>query len=272
MTQKFNVSEVSYSLIQSLEKELGNNCLIRLSLDVQLPAQLVGDWESISESIKCTCEFLVHHLVNGVVDIEIVKIGQHNGHITIGVYIKGSDFINSRNIGIRKVITEYFLGPHSIKHNVNITFEDDYLKFSFKTKFDLATESIKQSAAPHAKILVVEDNELNALVFSSFLESWEINVTIVANGEEAISKLKHEPFDMVLMDIHMPILNGIEATRQIRGFNTKVPIIVLTASSLETDLMQALSAGADDLLQKPVSSSQLYSIVIKYLGPIHQSE
>ncbi len=272
MTQEFNISEVSNSLIRSLEKELGNNCLIRLSLDVQLPAHLVGDWESINQSIKRTCEFLVHHLVNGVVDIEIVKIGQHNGHITIGVYIRGSDFINNRTIGIRRVITDYSNWTHHIKHKINIAFSDDYLKFSFKTKFDLITKPISQSATPNVKILVVEDNELNAMVFSSFLESWEIEVTIVVNGAEAISKLKREPFDMVLMDIHMPVLNGIEATRQIRSFNTKVPIIILTASSLETDLTQAMSAGANDLLQKPVSSSQLYGIVSRYIGPLHQSE
>jgi len=114
------------------------------------------------------------------------------------------------------------------------------------------------------KILMAEDNETNALVFSSFLEDWNCLVTIVTNGEDAVAKVREDVFDLVLMDIYMPKMNGTQAIEAIRLFNPSIPIIVLTASTLEQDIRASIAVGANNFLLKPISSSQLKSMVEKY--------
>lgn len=266
MGKFFNMSEASNLLIQSLERELGNDCIIRLSLDVQLPTQLDGDFDQLGGSIKNICEFLVQHLVNGLVDIEIVKAGQHNGHITVGVDVRGSDAMLNAQIEQRWAGDDSLDWVNSLPHKTTFSFSKGYFNFSFKAKFNSVGTDIDNKAPSEIKILLVEDNEMNALVFSSFLENWDIEVTVVGNGREAVNKLLEGQFDLVLMDIHMPLMNGIQATRTIREFNVDLPIVVLTASSLEGDVDQALAAGANDFLLKPVSSGQLKGIIAKYLS------
>ncbi len=266
MDRNFNLAETSNLLIQALERELGNNCVIRLSLDVQLPAELQGDFDELGKSIKHICEFLVQHLVNGLVDIEIVKAGQHNGHITIGVDVRGSDAMLDAEAEQRWVSEDLLNWLNLMPHKASFSFSNGHYIFSFKAKFGNVGSAEYGVDTNEIKILLVEDNEMNALVFASFLEAWEIEVTVVGNGKDAVSKLKEQRFDLVLMDIHMPVMNGIQATKTIREFNVDLPIVVLTASSLEGDVDQALSAGANDFLLKPVSSGQLKGIVAKYLS------
>ena len=110
----------------------------------------------------------------------------------------------------------------------------------------------------------MEDNEINALIFSSFLEEWGCETTVIQNGAEAISQMHEARYDIILMDIHMPILNGNLATKKIREFS-EVPIIALTDSVEEKDMQDAIEAGANDFLVKPVSSRQLFHVLEKYL-------
>ncbi len=267
MKKEFELSKVTSVLINSLESELGTKCLLRLSVDVQLPNRLNGDLKSFQLSIKTICRFLTTHLINGLVDIEITKAGQHNGSVTLSVDVWGSDATQKYNLSNDDVASDELSWLATMPFETLFYIEDKKYHFRFKITFNIIKkEKEKDQHAIEKKILIVDDNEINALVFSSFLETWGLKVTSVTDGKSALTKVTEEAFDLILMDIYMPVMNGIEATTEIRKINTKTPIIILTASSLGTDVQEAISAGANNFLIKPVSSALLKTIVDKYLA------
>jgi PAS domain S-box-containing protein len=118
------------------------------------------------------------------------------------------------------------------------------------------------------KVLVVEDNSVNQLVARKFLEKWNIIYTIVDNGKKAIEAVQKQDFDLILMDLQMPVLDGYEASKVIRSLTgekyQKIPIIALTASVLDDVQIKVKSSGMDDLILKPFNPGELYSKIRKY--------
>ncbi len=119
------------------------------------------------------------------------------------------------------------------------------------------------------KILLVEDNEDNQLLFKSFLKKTNHQVILAENGQGAVNIYKNEDFDLVLMDIQMPILDGYEATKTIRQWEEEMqrestPIIALTAHAFEGDREKCLKAGCDDYLSKPIKKQTLLDFITKY--------
>jgi CheY-like chemotaxis protein len=120
------------------------------------------------------------------------------------------------------------------------------------------------------RVLVVEDNVVNQKVAVRLLHNFGYKADVAANGLEAIDALRRLPYDMVLMDCHMPELDGFEATRRIRELeksgeaNTHIPIIALTANAMQEDCERCLSAGMDDYVSKPVNVDQLTRILAKW--------
>ncbi len=115
------------------------------------------------------------------------------------------------------------------------------------------------------KILLVEDNSVNRLVATNMLEQLNYQVDIAENGQEAVDKCKINNYNLILMDIQMPIMDGVEATRQIRrGKNKDTPIVAVTANHQEIDLKTYFAAGMNDCLGKPVAIENLHSIVDQY--------
>ena len=123
-------------------------------------------------------------------------------------------------------------------------------------------------------ILLVEDNEINQHVACELLERKGINVTIANNGREAVDILMQQSFDLVLMDIQMPIMDGYQATTAIRKHLTKkaLPIVAMTAHAMSDDKERCFSAGMNDHLAKPVEPDALYQILAKYLSKIQLSQ
>lgn len=117
------------------------------------------------------------------------------------------------------------------------------------------------------RILVVEDVEINQYLARHIMESWGCVVEIVENGEKAVERLCDAEYDLVLMDIQMPIMDGIEATRKIRGlqdeYKAKTPIVALTANAMKSECEQYLRVGMNDWLGKPFQEPALYSTVFK---------
>lgn len=113
-------------------------------------------------------------------------------------------------------------------------------------------------------VLVAEDTDSNYLLISTVLRK-EYSLQRAINGEEALSMCRELSPDIILMDVRMPKMDGLEATRQIRQFNMSVPIIALTAFAFEQDRQNALNAGCDDFLTKPVSITGLKNTIIKWL-------
>lgn len=115
-------------------------------------------------------------------------------------------------------------------------------------------------------ILIAEDNDVNFMVFEAFLMDWGYEITRANNGKEAVELVSHKRFDFIMMDLYMPEMNGIEAIKNIRKLAHAMPILVLTASSVEKDLKDAMTCGANDFLLKPVSGMRLKEKLAQYLG------
>ncbi len=121
------------------------------------------------------------------------------------------------------------------------------------------------------KVLVVEDMEMNQLLMKKIMESWGIEVAIVANGLLALEKVQKENYDLILMDIQMPEMDGVEATRRIRQLSdvckATTPIVAVTANLLKGDSERYLAAGMNDYIAKPIEEKKLFSILYKNFCP-----
>ena len=119
-------------------------------------------------------------------------------------------------------------------------------------------------------ILLVEDNPINQEVVHGLLEMVGAQVTIASDGLQAIRFLNNQPFDMVLMDVHLPVMDGFEATLEIRNDPkfTALPVIALTANALEGDRERCLAAGMNDYIAKPIDPNQMFPTLIRHL-PAH---
>jgi CheY-like chemotaxis protein len=117
------------------------------------------------------------------------------------------------------------------------------------------------------RVLVVEDNPVNCLVIRRMLEKLGHVVDLVTDGDTAVRRVQETNCSLVLMDVHMPGLDGLQATQQIRSLLTdraKIPIIALTASALVDDRQACLEAGMDDHLSKPISIEALRSVIDRW--------
>lgn len=131
------------------------------------------------------------------------------------------------------------------------------------------------STAPnlrHVRLLLVEDNEINRQVAMEFLADTGIQVEIAQNGQEAIDLMRHEEFDVVLMDIQMPIMDGLTATRTIRRFNEETPIIAMTAHAMEGDKEKSAQAGMNDHITKPILPEELYEVLSRWCPERDESD
>jgi len=121
------------------------------------------------------------------------------------------------------------------------------------------------------RILVAEDNHVNQVVLLAILSKSEHKVDMVANGLEAVSAAKQAPYDLILMDIMMPEMDGMTATRNIRnlpGEIGQVPIIALTANAMKGDREKYLDAGMSDYLSKPVTPEKVLAMIGKWAARI----
>jgi CheY-like chemotaxis protein len=121
------------------------------------------------------------------------------------------------------------------------------------------------------KIMVVEDLELNQYLARHILESWGCRVVIAGNGFEAFQLFQQNEFDCILMDVQMPEMDGIEATKSIRSYENlqkaSVPIIAFTANTPDGDTSYYKAAGMDDYLAKPFDEKELFKVIIRNLEP-----
>jgi len=116
------------------------------------------------------------------------------------------------------------------------------------------------------KILLVEDNKTNQFLILGLLEESGIDIKIANNGKEAVEMFENNEYDLVLMDIQMPIMNGYEATALIRQENRTLPIIALTANAMVEDIQKTKEAGMDTHLGKPIDVSKLYATLLQHLS------
>lgn len=134
---------------------------------------------------------------------------------------------------------------------------------------DFLTPRVLLSQLRGARILLVEDNPLNQQVASEFLRRAGLLVTLADNGQQAVELVKQQNFDAVLMDLHMPVMDGFEATRQIRALQPgrQLPIIAMTAAAMAQDRIDSAAAGMDAHITKPVDPQALAEQLVHWIKP-----
>ena len=115
------------------------------------------------------------------------------------------------------------------------------------------------------KILVAEDNDSNFILMTYILKKY-YQFERAKNGQEAVDMVEKGEYDLVLMDIKMPIMDGLEATKKIKETHPSLPIIALTANAFDSDRQMAFDAGCDEFLSKPISSNLCLRTIAKVLG------
>ncbi|MDQ2658078.1 MAG: ATP-binding protein, partial [Bacteroidota bacterium] len=124
-----------------------------------------------------------------------------------------------------------------------------------------STGAVADKQLSGMRVLLVEDNDINRLYAKSILQQWNCAVDIAENGLVAIEKVKYNFYDVVLMDVQMPVMDGYEATRAIRMMDSHMrhaPIVALTANATKVDVEKCLSSGMNDFLPKPFTPDDLY--------------
>jgi len=142
-----------------------------------------------------------------------------------------------------------------------------------KTKQDIVEMTDLQKSLKGLRILAVEDNELNRMVLQVILKKCEVVVTIAHNGQEAIKLIQEQEFDLVLMDVQMPIVDGLEATKYIREeLKLSTPIIGLSANAMREEVEICKQAGMNDYLVKPYSERVLVEVMKKWSPEVMATE
>lgn len=270
-----------------------NNTQLHLNFEDDIPEMLLGDSLRMSQVLINLTSNAIKFTKNGAVHLIITKTNLTNTSIDllievkddgIGIsYEKQDEIFESFAQGSIQINRKYGgtgLGLTIVKNllelmgsnirlrsqpNIGTTF---FFNITFPlAKIETATELINSEIMPedlssvlkHKNILLVDDVKINQLITQKTLTKKNINCTTADNGETAVEKAKNQAFDLILMDIHMPGIGGIEATKQIREFNTSIPIIALTAITIEKDdLIKFNNAGFNDILSKPFKSETFF--------------
>jgi CheY-like chemotaxis protein len=129
----------------------------------------------------------------------------------------------------------------------------------------LAATEMKAVSLKEVSVLIAEDNPMNQQLIKHLMKNWGIQHTIVNNGAEAVEELKNENYNLVLMDIQMPEMDGYTATDMIRNeLKLQIPIIAMTAHAMMGEKEKCLQLGMNDYISKPLKETILYNIIAQY--------
>lgn len=172
-------------------------------------------------------------------------------------------------LSIVKRLVDLFKGDISVQSEIQkgtvFTVKLPYIKADSEVILKQFNISNLKSNKTHLKILIVEDNKINQMVTKKLLDKSEHICKIAENGLEAINLVKKHKFDLILMDIHMPVLNGFEASKKIRELGIVTPIIALTASDKNEIINEMVINGINDVLVKPFEIKDLQIIIEKHV-------
>jgi PAS domain S-box-containing protein len=227
----------------SIERERKDNCWVRIEVrdtGIGIPSEKLN---TIFESFSQADASVTRKYGGSGLGLTIVKqlVELQRGKITV----KSDENVGSTFI----VLIPYVIGKHSTLS-----------KFTFT-----ARPIIDSAFTSQLCILLVEDNDINRLYAKSILKNWNCQVDIAENGLVAIEKVKNNFYDVVLMDIQMPVMDGYEATKAIRLMDPPrkdTPIVALTANATKTDVEKCLASGMNDYLPKPFTPDDLHRKII----------
>ncbi|WP_264553532.1 ATP-binding protein [Flavobacterium sp. N2038] len=302
-SSKSEIENISFNLkelltnIQSSLKELAtaNKNYFNLEVDEAIPDFLIGDPTKLSQIILNLINNALKFTQNGHVNViaKLYALEEENATVYFEIVDTGigipedklQTVFESFSQGSIEVNRKYGgtgLGLTIVKKLIELLGGEIKLKsevgkgstFTFKLNFNINKEQLKAVEEPtklysdkqlqNKSILLIEDNKINQMITRKMLENKAIGCEIVDNGEEAVELLKVKRFDMVLMDVHLPGINGTTATKLIREFDKTTPIIALTAISLDENREMLLSFGMNDVITKPFVPDEFYSTIAKF--------
>lgn len=281
-----------------LSEEKGIN--FKIKKDEDLPESVKGDITRLSQIIGNLVSNAIKFTKEGGVtlDLEVVEENQTHTSIKFEIIDTGIGIMPSK---IDKIFEKFSQANSSTTKNYGGTglglpickkllelqgselkVESDYgkgSKFYFTINFEkaksTASQIIKSNIVTNPifeklagfKVLVAEDNRLNIMVIQQFLKKWGTDFEIVKNGQEAVDAVKQNDFDIILMDLQMPVMDGYEATKAIRKLDVSkrdIPILALTASTTIRVKQEAQKVGMNDHIMKPFNPKDLHKTLVYY--------
>ncbi|WP_420577018.1 response regulator [Ekhidna sp.] len=291
-----NLENMANKIIKAhsaLAKEKGLSLV--LELDENMHSMVLADQTRIYQVLNNLINNALKFTAKGYVKLKTTVLSDDERKQTLRIEVIDS------GIGIpydkQKVIFERFtqagssttreyggtgLGLAIIRKILNMVGSEIYVKSEPDSGtifwFDLGFKKVMHEAVDEAvqeeedtniitgkKILLVEDNQMNIMVAEKFLKKWELIVEVAHNGQEGVDKMRENKYDLVLMDLQMPIMDGYKATRKIRTFDEKTPIIALTASALLKVRQDVIAAGMNDYITKPFDPNELRRKIALYI-------
>lgn len=290
----FNLKASIQQIVQSLQETAKKNQnTIHIDVDPKLPEKIMTDEIKINQvlhnlignAVKFTnngdiwvrlkINWIKETSLNFTIQIEDTGIGIDEDYLEniFDNFSQGNTEINKKfgGTGLGLAIVKRILSLLDAEIKVKSKLGEGstfYFDLTAKLSNGQETEEITHfdlNLLKGKKVLIVEDNRINQMITRKMVESVGMSCEIVDNGTKAVEMVKSRKYDGVLMDIHMPGISGIEATRYIRIFNTQIPIIALTALSLSEKRQELLACGIDDLLNKPFKPDEFFRKLFKLL-------
>ncbi|MCV6629222.1 MAG: response regulator [Flavobacteriaceae bacterium] len=290
----FNIQNLVKNITQSMEYRMGKNMnKLHLEFDQSIPNMLIGDSVKLSQVLINLLSNANKFTDNGDVWLKLSaqQISDESCGILfqiedngIGIpYDKQEDiFENFSQVNVNNYEAGTGLGLSIVKKLLDL-FETKVKlesvpgkgsRFSFVIEFDREFSKSMNSLDKDIfigdnsdyTILIVEDNKVNQIVTKNVLKKERFNSEIANDGLEALEMVQEKEYDLILMDLNMPRMDGIEATKEIRKFNSHTPIIALTASETEETIEEVFNSGFNDFISKPYKDFEFFQRIKKNIS------
>ncbi len=288
----FSVEKLMYSIVQSFEFiNKKNNNTVHVSIAPGVPKIAVGDKTKISQVLMNLLSNASKFTEDGSINLTITGVPLDSNRFEASFSIRDTgpgipiqeqsrifeEFTQIKKeqdqggTGLGLPIVNKILKIMGSKLNFTsvpgegTTFSFDMVLISGSQEdLELTKDAPRIEHLKGKKVLIVDDNKINQLVTQKVLEQNGIAQDIASNGFEAIEKVKEEVYDAILMDINMPVMDGLEASREIRKINPTIPIIALTATNYEKLEGKTLNNDINDIIVKPYNTEILLKVLLKH--------
>ncbi|WP_413999196.1 ATP-binding protein [Flavobacterium sp. W1B] len=293
----FDLKKLLKDIKKSLkEVALKNNNHFNLIMDDDIPDILNGDPTKLSQIVMNLINNALKFTKNGKVTIiaKLLSMEDDTARISFEIVDTGIgipkdklesvfESFSQGSIEINRKYGGTGLGLTIVNKLVNIlggqikleSIEGKGASFSFDLPFQIKELQLPiekklkvydESIFENKNILVVEDNKINQMIAKKMVENKGMICEIIGSGEEAIEIVRNKKFDLILMDVHLPGINGTVATKNIREFDSITPIIAITAISLDENREMLLSFGMNDVITKPFAPADFYDTIAQNLS------
>ena len=271
---------------------------LRLEYDESIPDKIEGDSLKLSQIFINLIGNSLKFTQNGDVVVRVSKINEKDNKVTLRFEIEDNgvgiskkkqksifESFSQASLQINRKFGGTGLGLSIVKNLLELMGSRIQLdselgkgsKFWFDLVLEVSTNEItgvagetvlsedEYNSLENRQVLVVEDNKINQMITRKILEKRKIVCQVADNGMDAIKMVQENDFDVVLMDIHMPGISGIEATQEIRKFNPELPIIALTAVTIDENLDEFYRVGFNEIIPKPFKTEEFFEKIHRTL-------